>query len=144
MSNSPPTEHESSVPSERLPGQIRARSGLADLTREDTLAEIAVITRAGPATMLALTSQGHLGADGDVAIFAPDDDKRRMFTLPRPLIKAGEVVLDHDLRAAPDGTTQTVAPEFDPGIVPEIAAWFERDSSIRFVNFQVNDQDLGD
>ena len=46
--------------------------------------------------MLGLTRKGHLGpgADGDVTIYAPDDDKERMFSLPRYLIKAGEVVLD--------------------------------------------------
>ena len=58
--------------------------------------------------MLGLTNKGHLGpgADGDVTIYAPDDDKERMFALPRYVIKAGEIVLDDgELRAAPDGQT---------------------------------------
>jgi formylmethanofuran dehydrogenase subunit A len=126
----------------RLPERVRQRSGLADLTREYTLAEIAVITRAAPARMLGLSTKGHLGpgADGDVAIYNHDADRQRMFALPRYLIKAGEVVLDDgDLRAAPAGTTRSVTPEYDPEIVPEIAAWFERDSSIRFANFPIQE-----
>ena len=61
--------------------------------------------------------KGHLGpgADADVTIYAPDDDKERMFALPRYLIKAGEVVLDDgELRAWPEGRTLHVAPEVDP------------------------------
>jgi formylmethanofuran dehydrogenase subunit A len=128
----------------RLPERVRERSGLADLSREYTLAEIAIITRAAPARMLGLTTKGHLGpgADGDVAIYSPDADKQRMFALPRYLIKAGEVVLDDgDLRAAPDGTTRRVQPDYDPENVPEIAAWFERDSSIRLANFPIQDEE---
>jgi formylmethanofuran dehydrogenase subunit A len=128
-----------------LPERARGRSALADLTREYTLSEIAIITRAGPARMLGLENKGHLGpgADGDVAIYAPDDDKERMFALPRYVIKAGTVVLDDgDLRPAPDGRTRFVEPGYDPGIVAEIEAWFERDSSIRLANFSVDEHDL--
>ena len=124
----------------RLPERVRSRSGLADLDREYTLSEIAVITRAAPARMLGLDRKGRLdpGADGDVTIYAPDDDKRRMFSLPRYLIKAGVVVLDDgDLRASPDGATLSVAPEFDPEALPEIAERFARDHSIEFANFGV-------
>ena len=72
------------------------RSGLGDLDREYTLSEIAIITRAGPARMLGLANKGHLGAgaDADVTIYTPDDDKEPMFALPRYVIKGGEVVVD--------------------------------------------------
>jgi formylmethanofuran dehydrogenase subunit A len=128
-----------------LPERVRERTALAELSREYTLSEIAVITRAAPARMLGLATKGHLGpgAHGDVTIYAPDDDKRRMFALPRYLIKAGEIVVDDgDLRAAPDGRTQFVTPEYDPAIVPEIEAWFSRDSTIQFNNFAVWDEDV--
>jgi len=129
----------------RLPEKVRARSGLGDLTREYTLSEIAIITRAGPARILGMAHKGHLGpgADGDVTIYAPDDDKARMFALPRYLIKAGEVVLDDgELRAWPDGRTHHVAPEVDPGAEPAIAAWFEASSSIAFANYPVRDDEV--
>ena len=59
----------------------------------------------GPARILGLERKGHLGpgADADVTIYAPDDDRRRMFALPRYVIKAGEVVVDDgELRSAPE------------------------------------------
>ncbi|MEJ7640396.1 MAG: amidohydrolase family protein [Singulisphaera sp.] len=107
------------------PAKVRARSGLADLPREYSLAEIAIITRASPARMLGLTRKGHLGpgADGDVAIYRPDADKERMFSRPRYLIKAGQVVLDDgDLRSAPEGRSLHVA-RVRPGRGAEIEAW---------------------
>lgn len=128
-----------------LPERVRARSGLGDLSREYTLSEIAIITRAAPARILGLTTKGHLGpgADGDVAIYAPDDDKERMFSLPRYLIKAGQVILDDgDLRAAPTGQTRFTAPEYDPAIIPEIEEWFSRDYSLQFANFPVGEDEI--
>ena len=115
------------------------------MTREYSLSEIATITRAAPARMLGLAHKGHLGpgADGDATIYAPDDDKERMFSLPRFLIKAGEVVLDDgDLRTAPDGLTLHNAPEFDRSAIPEIEAWFAQHYSIQFANYPVTDDDL--
>jgi len=129
----------------RLPEKARARSRLADLGREYSLAEIAIITRAAPARMLGLAQKGHLGpgADGDVTIYSPDDDKERMFSLPRYLIKAGTIVLDDgEPRGTLDGQTHSVAPAFDPAIVPELEAWFARDSSIQFANFPVDETDV--
>src|SRR5262249_26674355 len=127
-----------------LPDRVRARSGLGDLTREYTLSEIAIITRAGPARMLGMANKGHLGpgADGDVAIYAPDLDKRRMFALPRFLIKAGVVVLDDgELRGVRDGQTRFVTPEYDSAIVPNLKERFARDYSIQFENFAVSETD---
>jgi formylmethanofuran dehydrogenase subunit A len=129
----------------RLPRRVRARSGLADLEREYSLAEIAIITRAGPARMLGLGHKGHLGpgADGDVTIYTPDVDKRRMFALPRYVIKAGELIVDGgEVRTAPEGRTLHVAPDFDRGVLPGIRDWFSRSSSIQFANYPVRDDDL--
>src|SRR5262249_40545310 len=125
-----------------LPARVRERSGLADLSREYSLAEIAIITRAAPARMLGLARKGHLGpgADGDVTIYAPDDDKERMFSLSRYVIKGGEVVVDGgELRAVPEGRTLHVAPEYDGAVLPDIEGWFSRYASIRFANYPVTD-----
>ena len=129
----------------RLPEKVRARSPLGDLSREYTLSEVAIITRAGPARMLGLAHKGHLGpgADGDVTIYAPDDDKGRMFSLPRYLIKGGEVVLDDgELRLWPEGRTLHVDPGTDPEGDPAIAGWFEASSSIAFANYPVGDEEV--
>jgi formylmethanofuran dehydrogenase subunit A len=129
----------------RLPEKVRTRCGLADLTREYSLSEIAIITRAGPARMLGLKNKGHLGvgADGDLTIYSPQNDKEKMFRLPRYLIKNGEVVLDDgELRLWPHGSTLHVATESDRDEDRAIANWFEASSSISFENYPVMDEEV--
>lgn len=69
----------------RLPERLRDRCVLPELTREYTLNEIAIITRAGPARILGLTHKGQfgVGADADVTVYTPSADRRMMFELPR-------------------------------------------------------------
>ncbi len=125
-----------------LPDRVRARSGLAEIDREYTLSEVATITRAGPARMLGLTSKGHLapGADADITIYRPDADRERMFAMPRYVLKAGRILVDDgEPRPSPVGRTLHVDPEFDPGVIPSIRSWFERESSISFANFPVGE-----
>jgi formylmethanofuran dehydrogenase subunit A len=127
-----------------LPESVRERSSLHDLNRQYTLSEIATITRAAPARMLGLSRKGHLGpgADGDITIYAPDDDRRRMFAIPRWVIKAGVIVVeDGELRRAPEGVTRHVAPEFDHAQESDIRDWFDRWSSIRFRHFAIQDHE---
>jgi formylmethanofuran dehydrogenase subunit A len=124
----------------QLPARARRRTGLADLGREYTLSEIAIVTRAGPARMLGMRDRGHLGtgALGDVTIYTPDHDHARMFALPRWVIKEGRVVIDNgSLTDVPDGRTLSVAPAYDETIVPLVRAWFDREASLRFANFPI-------
>jgi formylmethanofuran dehydrogenase subunit A len=123
-----------------LPEKARKWCALAELSREYTLNEIAIITRAAPARMLGLRDKGHLGpgADADITIYDPNDDKERMFSSPRYVLKAGEVVVDDgELRQSPSGRTFLVAPEFDRAITPSVESWFARDSSIQLANFEI-------
>ena len=131
----------------RLPERVRARSGLGDLSREYTLAEIAIITRAGPARILGLSRKGHLGpgADADVTIYSPDDDKRRMFALPRWVVKGGEVVVDDgELRRAPRGRTLFSGMDVDPQVRGELEAWLAREASFHPASFRLGAGDLAD
>jgi formylmethanofuran dehydrogenase subunit A len=77
-------------------------SGLAGLDRQYSLEEIAIITRAAPARILGLSDKGHLGpgATADITIYNPHPDRRKMFQLPRTVIKSGEVVVDDGQLAA--------------------------------------------
>ncbi len=123
------------------PAEVKNRCQLADLDREYSLYEIAIITRAGPARILRLPNKGHLGpgADADVAIYTPHENKETMFELPRMVIKSGEVIVEQgEIRAAPIGKTLHVAPAYDEGIVPHIKEWFEQFYSIRFRNYPVD------
>ena len=130
----------------QLPQAVRDRSALSELTREYSLAEIAIITRAAPAKILGLAHKGHLGpgADGDVTIYAPDDDKTRMFALPRYLILRGEVVLDDtELRTIPDGRTMHLTMPSDPDRVVKIQQDFDRSASIAFSHFGIDPEEIG-
>ena len=130
-----------------LPERVRARSGLGDLSREYSLSEIAIITRAGPARILGLTWKGHLGpgADADVTIYTPDDDKRRMFALPRWVVKGGEVVVDDgELRRAPAGRTLFSGMDVDAGVRGELEQWLAREASFHPASFRLGVGDLAD
>ena len=92
---------------QETPGRRRCkRIVLADLDREYTLYEIAIITSAGPARALGLSQKGHLGvgADADVAIYNENPDGVLMFRYPRYVIKGGEIVVEEgDIRKVMDG-----------------------------------------
>jgi len=120
---------------------VRERCSLGDLDRQYTLNEIAIITRAGPARLLGLRHKGHLGigADADITLYTPHENKETMFELPRMVIKAGQVLVDQgEIRATPNGRTLHVAPEFDPDIESDIAQWFEQFYTIRYRNYPVD------
>jgi formylmethanofuran dehydrogenase subunit A len=118
---------------------------LADLDREYSLYEIAIITRAGPAKLLGLKNKGHLGAgaDADITIYTPHENKERMFQLPRYVIKSGRLLVDEgDLRETLDGKTLYVAPGYDADMENLIRDWFEQYYSVRFRNYPVADDYL--
>ncbi len=126
---------------------VRAGSVLGDLTREYTMNEIAIITRAGPARILGLSHKGHLGpgADADITIYLPHENKETMFALPRYVIKAGRILVDDgEIRDTLIGKTLHVAPQYDSAREPHIGDWFERYYSIRFRNYPVSDEYLHD
>jgi formylmethanofuran dehydrogenase subunit A len=121
---------------------VRERSQLADLKREYSLGEIAIITRAGPARILGLRNKGHLGpgADADVTIYTPHENKETMFALPRYVIKSGRILVEEgDIREEHLGNLLHVAPGYDPGAEADISQWFEDCYSIRFRNYPVGD-----
>jgi formylmethanofuran dehydrogenase subunit A len=121
---------------------VLERTILKDLDREYSLSEICVITRAGPARILGLPHKGHLGpgADADVTIYTPHENKQIMFEVPRYVIKEGQVLVeDCELREPHNGKTLHVAPPFDPEIERDIADWFEKYYSVSFRNYPVSD-----
>ena len=121
--------------------RVKDRSVLGDLDREYTLREIAIITRAGPARILGLRHKGHLGigADADITIYTPHENKETMFQLPRMVIKSGEVIVEHgEMRNPLDGKTLHVEPDYDRDVESHIQAWFEEFYSIRWRNYPVD------
>lgn len=125
----------------------RAKKGtvLAELDREYSLYEIAIITRAGTARALGLKNKGHLsvGADADVTIYESLEDPEAMFAHPRYVIKGGEVVVvDGHLVQERPGRTLYVQPGYDPGIETAIRKHFEETYTLSFDNYAVQDEYL--
>ena len=116
-------------------------SALADgLSREYTLSEIAIITRAGPARLLGLRDKGHLGigAEADVTVYARSSNVAEMFATPRYVIKTGTLVVEEgQLRRAPEGRRHFVTPGYDHGVERDIRKYFDENVSIAFDNYAV-------
>ncbi len=123
----------------RLNPRHLAGSALADgLTREYTLSEIAIITRAGPARLLGLAHKGHLapGADADVAVYQPGAHAAETFATPRYVVKAGVLVVEEgQLRRAPAGRRLHVRPEFDPAALAGVRRHLARYGTVRFEHY---------
>jgi formylmethanofuran dehydrogenase subunit A len=122
------------------------RTALPDgLDREYTLNEIAIITRAAPARRLGLRDKGHLGvgADADVTIYHDRADREEMFSTPRYVIKAGEIVVeDGDLRRADDGVLLSATAAFDPSVDDVLEPLFGDRYTVSFDHYAVRDPSL--
>jgi len=119
-------------------------------SREYSLYEIAIITRAGPARILGLENKGHIGvgADADITIYEEDADKEMMFSAPRYVIKDGTAIIDnHEFTADSEdreGRLFHVEPAYDSSIEEIIRPFFDNFYSIRFENYPVADSYLHD
>ena len=121
--------------------RVLKHSQLADLTREYSLNEIAIITRAGPAKILGLANKGHLGvgADADICIYSPDANYQKMFELPWMVIKAGHVLIeDTEIRQTISGQTIMAQPNYNRGDDQKIEMWFEQEYSLPLKQFAVD------
>ena len=131
---------------ERLHTKAKKNALLPELKREYTLYEIAIITRGGPARRLGLKNKGHLGigADADLTVYLPDDDKEEMFSHPAWVVKDGEIVVKdgHLVREQP-GRTMYVSPNYDPQIEEDIKAHFKESYTISFENYSIRSEHMG-
>ena len=125
----------------RVNQKMLAGSALADgLSREYTLNDIAIVTRAGPARLLGLRDKGHLGAGAaaDVTVYVPDADRARMFETPRYVVKGGTLVVEEgQLRRAPEGRRLHVRPSYEKSIERDVKRHFDRYATVAFENYPV-------
>lgn len=120
--------------------KILEYSVLQDLKREYTLAEIAIITRAGPARILGLNQKGHLGigADADITVFNPGDNYEEMFALPYLVVKGGQILVeDTELRHTVTGKTVAAQVAYDHDRDADIESWFDNHYSIKAAHYGV-------
>jgi formylmethanofuran dehydrogenase subunit A len=123
-----------------LPPRALKRIVLADLNRQYTLSEIAIITSAGPARALGLAAKGHLGAgaDADVTIYNENPDAGLMFKYPRYVIKGGEIVVEEgEIRKVTEGREFLVQPSYDGHIEEFLRPLFQQYYTMSFDNYPV-------
>ncbi|HVL08740.1 MAG TPA: formylmethanofuran dehydrogenase subunit A [Burkholderiaceae bacterium] len=129
----------------KLHPEVAANCTLADIQRELTLYEIAILTRAGPARLLGLRDRGHLaaGAAADIAVYRVQDDQEAMFTTPEYVFKDGVLVARAGrIEAAPVGGTHFVEPEFDPGIEKTLRKYSDHHLSVHFDHAVISHDEL--
>lgn len=133
----------------RMPEELQQRSSLGSITREYTLNDICIITRAAPAKILGLKNKGHLGigADADLTIYLPQDDKQAMFQRPKWVIKSGDIIAeDGELKGnpllLPVGETFFTSAEYDNSALTDLPEWFAENYSVRFANYTIDEEEL--
>jgi formylmethanofuran dehydrogenase subunit A len=126
----------------KLHPQARRHTNLMEINREYTLAEIAIITRAGQARALGLHHKGHLGAgaQADVAVYRLQDDKQAMFSRPAYVLKDGELIVrDGEVLRDCPGRTLYVNPEGDTRLPSDLVDNFSNYYTVALSNFPVEE-----
>jgi formylmethanofuran dehydrogenase subunit A len=124
-----------------------AHTRLSGLTREYSLYEMAIMTRAGPARILGLKHRGHLapGACADIAVYNPGANLEDMFSRPAYVFKDGVLVVRNgEVRATVRGGTHAVKPEFDRGIEKRLEDYFDRYHTMKMRNFSISNDEMAD
>jgi len=130
---------------EKVHPKVRRTTCLFDLTREYTLEEIAIITRAGTARALGLRNKGHLGAgaEADVAVYPVQADRAAMFSRPRYVLKNGVLVAGNgEIRQSVDGRTLCVDPACGFSLAPDLSESFDGCYTVKMANYMVEDEYL--
>jgi formylmethanofuran dehydrogenase subunit A len=129
-----------------LPPGVRKRSALADLSREYTLPEIAIMTRAAPARLLGLPDRGTLapGARADIAVYRPGADVAAMFGAAEHVLKDGvPVVRGGRVTATPAGHTMALSRPRDRAMVRRLETFYDEKYGLPLHWFEVEDGALG-
>lgn len=130
----------------RIHPGAQAASILGSITREYTLYEIAIMTRAGPAKSLGLKDRGHLGAGAcaDITVYEDNPDREVMFTTPAFVFKNGEMIVRNGkIVKVVTGDTHVVRPEYDRKHVEKpLKEYFESYHTVQMENFRLSDEEI--
>ena len=120
-------------------------SNLASMEREYSLYEIAIMTRAAPAKILGLASQGHLGegATANITIYRKQDDVEQMFAKPSMVFKNGtHIVKNGEVIKTVKGVTHVVKPDYDNSIEKPLKKYFDKYQTISMPNFKISNDEM--
>ena len=129
----------------RLHPDVAANAALRSITRELSLYEIAIMTRAAPARLLGLRDRGHLGvgAAADIAVYREDANREAMFTTPQYVFKDGTLVARAGrVTALPVGGTHHVEPSYDPLIEKTLRRHMATHGSVNFEHLAISHDEL--
>ena len=129
-----------------LPKSILDITTLASISREYSLSEIAIMTRAAPARLLGLADRGHLkpGAIADIAVYRPDADKAKMFRAASHVFKHGRLVVkDGKVVDMPVGRTIIAGSECDSKMTAQMDRYYEQSCGVTSAMFSVDEHLLG-
>jgi formylmethanofuran dehydrogenase subunit A len=129
----------------KLHPEVVANAALRSITRELSLHEIAIMTRAGPARLLGLKDRGHLGtgAAADIAVYREQADPEAMFRTPEFVFKDGiEVARAGRITATPAGGIHFVEPEFDRSIETTLRRFMAEHGSVNFDHMPIGRDEL--
>ena len=129
----------------KLHPDVAANCALRSITRELSLAEIAIMTRTAPARLLGLTDRGHLGvgAAADIAVYREAADAEAMFTTPEYVFKDGLLVARAGtITAVPVGGTHFVEPAYDRSIEKTLRKHLAAHGSVNFDHIAITHDEL--
>jgi formylmethanofuran dehydrogenase subunit A len=130
---------------EKLHPDVAANCALRSITRELTLEEIAILTRAAPARLLGLADRGHLGvgAAADIAVYREHADREAMFRTPEYVFKDGALVARAGrVMATPVGGTHFIEPEYDSTIERTLRRHWDAHGAINFDHVAIGRDEL--
>lgn len=123
----------------------QAMSNLNSLSREYSLYDIAIMTRAGAAKLIGLNDRGHLsvGAGADITVYTDQANREAMFAKPDYVFKDGELVVkDGKIVKVVWGTTHTTKPSFDIGVEKDLKDYFNQYHTMQLDNFKINNEEI--
>lgn len=141
----------------RINPRAKSRSLLPSIDRELSFYEIAIVTRAGQAKALGLTSKGHLGvgADADIAVYNVNPETttpsrkykrvRRAFKRAAYTVKGGKIVVkDGEIMKHVEGATMwlDVQSSESAKITDEMKKRFREYWTVEYENYPVTDNYL--
>jgi formylmethanofuran dehydrogenase subunit A len=129
----------------KLHPEVAASCALRSITRELTLSEVAVMTRAAPARLLGLKDRGRLGigAAADIAVYREDANREAMFSTPEHVFKDGvQVAHAGRITALPTGGTHFVEPGYDTSIEKWLRKQVDARGSLNFDHIAIGHDEL--